>query len=95
MDDLIQIRGGEKCKAALRERELGYNIAEKALYVGTENGNVKLCRAEDIGKIEGKLTATPAASQASLKDDAQIGEVITAWNNLISALKGCGVMKTE
>ena len=95
MDDLIKIRGGDnKNGLDLQERELAYQTSEKALYIGTSDGNVVLCRAEDIDKIDGKLTATQAEAQASIKADAEIGEVVTALNTLISALKASGIMKT-
>ncbi len=92
MANLIKIKGGNGTNA-LGERELAYHEDEKALYIGTGNGNVKLCRAEDIAKVDGKLTAVPVASQEILDADAEIGEVINAFNNLIAALKASGVMK--
>ena len=42
MADTIQIKGGRGDVPRLADRELGYNKEEKALYIGTENGNVKL-----------------------------------------------------
>ena len=91
MANLIRIKGGNG-SSALRGRELAYQTEEKALYIGTKDGNVLLCRAQDI---EGKLTAEPIAIQASLNHDAELGTVITAFNNLIFALKESGIMKTK
>ena len=31
--------------------ELGYRTDEKALYIGTANGNVRLCGADDIEEL--------------------------------------------
>lgn len=93
MADLIKIKGGDGT-SALQEREIAYHETEKALYIGTASGNVRLCRADDVVKIEGKLTATPAASQGNLEADAEIGEVVTAFNNLLAALKASGIMNT-
>ena len=94
MDDLILIKGGTS-GSKLKEREVAYHTAEKALYIGAESGNIRLCGADDVSKIDGKLTAEPVEFQASLEADAEIGEVVTAFNNLISALKASGVMNTE
>ena len=91
MANLIRIKGGAG-KGTLRGRELAYHTEEKALYIGTADGNVLLCRAEDI---DGKLTAQPIAAQAGIGADADITAVIAAVNNLISALKESGIMKTE
>lgn len=47
MEDLIKIKGGSGNTPALQDRELGYNRSEKALYIGTPAGNVRLCGAGD------------------------------------------------
>lgn len=47
MNDLMKIKGGSGKTPSLQDRELGYNKSEKALYIGTEGGNVRLCGAED------------------------------------------------
>ena len=52
MADLIKIKGGRGTTPTLQDRELAYNKDEQALYIGTENGNVKLCGAELFAKIE-------------------------------------------
>lgn len=46
MADLIKIKGGSGNVPTLQDKELAYRKDEKALYIGTENGNVKLCDAE-------------------------------------------------
>lgn len=50
MADKITIKsgalGGRTAMPNLNTDELGYRTDEKALYIGTENGNVKLCDAE-------------------------------------------------
>ena len=51
MADLIRIKGGSGSVPTLQERELGYSKTEKSLYIGTANGNIKLCSASDIEKI--------------------------------------------
>ena len=45
MADTIKIKGGEGTVPTLGPRELGYSIDEKTLYIGTTDGNVKLCDA--------------------------------------------------
>ena len=46
MADLIQIKGGNGNVPNLQDREMAYRKDEKALYIGTTSGNVKLCDAE-------------------------------------------------
>ena len=43
MADLIKIKGGRGAVPTLQDRELAYSKDEVALYIGTENGNIKLC----------------------------------------------------
>lgn len=47
MADLIRIKGGNGAVPTLKDREMAYSKDEKALYIGTESGNVRLCSAED------------------------------------------------
>lgn len=53
MNDLIQIKSGAKGDRTempdLIENELGFCKDEKALYIGTAGGNVRLCGADDVG----------------------------------------------
>lgn len=95
MADTIQIRAGKKAgMPTLAVRELGYVTDEKALYIGTANGNVKLCDADLEDTVKNKLTATPVAAQGSLDAAAELAAVITAYNNLIAAMKASGMMAT-
>lgn len=57
MDDLIRIKGGSGETPALQDREIAYNKSEKALYIGTPDGNVRLCGADDIKSILDRLKA--------------------------------------
>lgn len=56
MDDLIMIKSGalndRESMPKLREKELGYRKDEKALYIGTESENVRLCGTDDAVKIK-------------------------------------------
>lgn len=52
MNDTIKIKGGIGETPELQDRELGYNREEKALYIGTPDGNVKLCSADDIAELK-------------------------------------------
>lgn len=83
----------------LAVRELVYCTDEKALYIGTAAGNVKLCDADLESAVNtinnsmnGKLTASPVAAQAALATDANTSAIVTAVNNLIAAMKASGVM---
>lgn len=42
MADLIKIKGGNGSTPKLQDREPAYNKDERALYIGTEDGNVKV-----------------------------------------------------
>ena len=62
MADLIKIKSGEPAAERpempdLDECELGYRTDEKALYIGTKDGNVRLCGADDIASIIARLDA--------------------------------------
>ena len=92
MADTIQIRAGNKdSMPVLADREIAYVRDEKALYIGTPQGNVKLCDA-DLEAI--KLTAQKVAAQAELAAAADLPAVISSINNLIAAMKSSGVMNT-
>ena len=56
MADLIKIKGGTGAVPTLQDRELGYSKDEKALYIGTANGNVRLCGADDISRLQALIT---------------------------------------
>ena len=51
MADLIRIKGGSGAVPTLQDRELGYSKDEQALYIGTANGNVRLCGVNDIREL--------------------------------------------
>lgn len=57
MADLIRIKGGNGDVPDLQDRELAYNKGEKALYIGTENGYVRLCGADDKSELYAKIEA--------------------------------------
>ena len=55
MSDLIKIKcgalGSREKMPTLAAGELGYSTDEKALYIGTADGNVKLCEAGLIDRV--------------------------------------------
>ena len=59
MADLIKIKcgalGERDTMPKLNEGELGFRTDEKALYIGTSNGNVRLCGVDDIPNITARL----------------------------------------
>ena len=67
MADLITIKGGNGNVPTLQDRELAYRKDEKALYIGTESGNVRLCGAEDVTNIDA-LNASIEAINTLLAD---------------------------
>ena len=52
MADLIQIKGGNGNVPTLQDRELAIKKDTGELYIGTPNGNVRLCGAGDIARLE-------------------------------------------
>ena len=100
MADSIRIRGGSReGMPRLADRELAYVRDEEALYIGTAEGNVKLCTSStqaDILQLDAaKLTAVPAVCLPLLPDTADTAAVIAAYNALVTALQMCGVMGKE
>lgn len=51
MADLIKIKGGSGSIPALQDRELAYSKSEKALYIGTSGGNVRLSGENDAVRL--------------------------------------------
>ena len=90
MTDTIYIKSGElgdrKEMPALKYdsekgSEVAYQTEEEALYIGTQDGNKRLCGAKDIGDINTRLNAINASISsinAQIKDiDSQIAEIIS------------------
>ena len=71
MADLITIKSGSfgsrSTMPKLSVDELGYQNDEKALYIGTESGNVRLCGIEDVAKIN-ELNATIQSLSTAIDD---------------------------
>lgn len=94
MADTIKLKGGKLANMpALSEREVVIATDEQAIYAGINGKNVRIAGADDKSELEGKLTATPAASQAAISTGSSLADVISAHNALISALKASGIMK--
>lgn len=55
MADLIKIKGGSGNVPTLQGREIAYSKDEQALYIGTANGNVRLCGANDLQGINSAI----------------------------------------
>lgn len=64
MADLIKIKSGAKGNREkmpkLEVGELGYATDEKALYIGTASGNVRLCGADDYNAIMTEINGIKA-----------------------------------
>lgn len=82
MADLIKIKGGSGAVPTLQDRELGYSETEKALYIGTPNGNVRLCGegdSPDVSEIVAKISSIEAEI-ASIRDE--ISQINARLNEL-------------
>ena len=102
MADLIAIKSGalsdRSTMPKLNNDELGYRTDEKALYIGTDNGNVRLCGAEDLVKLNnlstavGTISATVNGINTTITTlNSKINEqstTINGLNTLISSLQG-------
>ena len=66
MADSIRIKGGTGSVPKLEDRELGYSKDEKALYIGTKDGNVRLCGADDIDTVKAYIDGLVAQINARI-----------------------------
>lgn len=99
MADNIYLRAGNKAKMPeLSDREPAYVRDEEALYIGTPDGNKKLCSADTEERVTAleatKLSASKAAAQAELDLEADTAAVVGAFNSLIAAMKESGLMNS-
>ena len=102
MSGSIRLRAGDRAgMPRLADREPAYVRDEQALYVGTPDGNVKVCSAATEGKVTAleqtvasKLTANKVAAQTAVASDADAATIAAALNSLIAAMKSSGVMNT-
>lgn len=79
MADLIKIKAGSGNVPTLQERELAYRKDEKALYIGTDDKNERLCGAGDIADINSRLDSINAEIN-------KIKATITTLNGLIDEI---------
>lgn len=71
----------------LADREVAYVRDEQALYIGTAEGNLRLCAAGDTRR----LSALPIPALSPLAADATAAEIIAAHNALLAALEAAGI----
>ena len=64
MADLIKIKGGRGTVPTLQDREMAYGKDEKALYIGTDGGNERLCGAGDIAQLIARIDEIIARLEA-------------------------------
>ena len=68
MSDIIRIKGGRGTVPTLQDRELAYSKDEKALYIGTENGNERLSGSGDDSAMKAYVDGLVADINARLED---------------------------
>lgn len=66
MADSIRIKAGKGSVPTLQDREIAYSKDEKAIYIGTPEGNVKLCDAELEARIKAYIDGLVANINARL-----------------------------
>lgn len=76
MADLIKIKAGSGNVPTLQERELAYRKDEKALYIGTDDKNERLCGAEDLSEVNSRLDGI----------NAEIGKIKIGTNDLMAEI---------
>lgn len=84
MADLIKIKGGSGTVPTLQDRELAYSKDEKALYIGTANGNVKIAQESwgtDITSLKGK---------PEYYSKAEVDSLVATINARLDALEASG-----
>lgn len=87
MNDKILIKGGSGDVPALTEKELAYRKDKMELYIGTNDGNVRLCGAGDKTELENQIktlkTALDAVSEriTALEKSDETGGDISGQNN--------------
>lgn len=86
MPDSLKILAGNKpSMPVLADREPAYCKDEKALYIGTSNGNVRLCSADDGARITQVEERASALETASGTHAAQIAELETSVAGKLTA----------
>ena len=99
MADLIKIKGGSGNVPTLQDRELAYKKGEKALYIGTDSENVRLCGAGDVAEINARtdLINADLSSRINLinaeinNHKSNLNSISTEINSIkseISSIKG-------
>ncbi len=85
MNDLIKIKGGRGAVPVLADRELGYSIDEKALYIGLDGTNVRLCGADDLNEIVERVTALE--EKPAYYSKTEIDEILATINARLDVLE--------
>lgn len=87
MNDLILIKtgalGGRDAMPKLNEGELGYRTDTKELYVGTKEGNVRLCGAGDLNEINAKIASVNALI---ITNNGKIAEIEKTLGEILARL---------
>lgn len=79
MADTILLKGGNLATMPqLLDREVVVAKDKKALYIGIDGVNTRLCGADDLKTVK---------TLPELAEDSDLATVISAYNSLLSALK--------
>ena len=92
MTDTIKIKGGKGNVPELEDREPGYSKDEEALYIGTKNGNVRLCGKQDSLRIEQNATKI---EELSSQISALNGQIETLRSNIEELTARLNAMTSE
>lgn len=68
--------------------ELGYRTDKKELYIGTRDGNVRLCGANDVSEINGKINNVLTRMNSMDTEIAGIRTEISNINTKLTEIAG-------
>lgn len=89
MADSVQIRRGRKeTMPELADGEQGYCRDEKALYIGSEDGNVMLCKAQTLEDVEALQKASEDQGKALETQGQTLASQSESLKQLSEAVNG-------
>ena len=87
MADTIRIKGGNGDVPTLQDREIAYRKDEKALYIGTGAGNIRLCGADDKKNSDDEIQGLNKRVAALESKQASANSILENINAEIAAMK--------
>lgn len=86
MADLMRIKGGNGDVPKLDDRELGYRKDLKELYIGTDDGNIRLCGAKDKKELKDYIDSLITTLETIETTIATLEETVADINSRLDAM---------